>query len=117
LRIDPFERDLASGLQRQAEERRAPRGLRLELSRARVDEHFLAARAEVFGLLPALAHVRQQPGQQRAVDRIVVRRLLVELQRELALEHFHDLPVDVVPLAHADVRQEVVAAPAAQPRA
>ncbi len=52
-----------------------PRRPRLELAGAGMDMQLVAARAEVLALLLALRHVRQQPGQQRAVDGLVRRRL------------------------------------------
>ena len=46
---------------------------RLELARARMDGELGAIGAEVLALLLALRHLRQQPREQRAVDRRVAR--------------------------------------------
>ena len=69
---------------------------------------------EVFALLLALRHLRQQPGQQCPVQRIVLRGLRIHFQRELALHHFHHLRVHVVPFGEPQVREEVLLAPGPQ---
>jgi hypothetical protein len=74
---------------------------RLELARSRVDENPGAIGAEVFTLLLAQRHLRQQTREQRAVDGRVLGRLAVRLERELALHHLHDLAVHVVPFGEA----------------
>ena len=56
-----------------------PGRLGLELARARVDRNLRAARAQVLAFF-LLAHLRQQAGQQRAMDGLVGRRLRVERQ-------------------------------------
>jgi hypothetical protein len=90
---------------------------RLVLSGAGMDRELRAVRAQVLGLLLALRDLRQQAREQRAVDRGVLGGLRVQLERELALHHFHDLAVDVRPLDQPQVREEVLLAPATQFRA
>ncbi|MQM36936.1 hypothetical protein KBTX_00925 [wastewater metagenome] len=80
---------------------------------AREDRQRQAARAGIAAVLPAQGHIGHQPGEQGLVQGLVVRRLLV-LAPAAALEQVPQLAVDVPPLAHAQVREEVLAAPGAQ---
>ena len=91
-----------------------PRGPRLELARTRVDEELRAVGAEILALLATVRDLRQEPGEQRAVDRRVLSRLRIELQRELALHHLHHLAMHVVPFGEPQIGEEVLLAPAAQ---
>ena len=70
--------------------------------------------AEVLGLFPALGHLRQQAGQQGAMDGLELGRLAAGLQRQLSLDHFHDLAVHVLPFGQAQVGEKVFLAPGAQ---
>ena len=80
-----------------------------------MDEELGAVGAEILALLLApVRDLRQQAREQRAVDGRVLRRLRVELQRELALHDFHHLAVHVVPFGEPQVGKEVLLAPAAQ---
>src|SRR5262249_61425104 len=72
-----------------------------EAGLARADEH---ARLAV-----PHADAAEQPGQERAVDLLRRRRLRAGHEAHLA-HHADQLIVDVLPLAHALVRQEVLAA-------
>src|SRR6185369_3998960 len=66
-------------------------------------------------LLVAQSHVAQQPGEQRAVDRAIAIGFFRLYRGFRPIERLLELLVHVAPLAHAWVRQEILAAQPLQP--
>jgi hypothetical protein len=91
-----------------------PRRSRLELPRTRVNGQFDAVGTEVFTLLAALGHLRQQTGQQRAMNRRILSRLRIQLELQLTLDDFHHLAVHVMPFREPNVGKIVLLAPSAK---
>src|SRR6266581_3374775 len=87
----------------------------LEQRRAGVDEELDAPRAQVVAaqfaaVLGLQADVAEQAGQQRLVDRLETRRLFVLAPAVLGAQRV-ELAVDVAPLAHLRISEEVLPAP------
>jgi len=91
-----------------------PLRLGFEEERPWMNEQPGPAGADIFGLLLAQADVGEQARQQRPVYFAIFSWRLIQLEPQLALDDLHDLPVDVMPLGHAHIGQEVVAAVLAQ---
>ena len=85
-----------------------------EQPRSREDGEASVARAGKL-LLVGVFHtdMRQQTGQQRGVNFAILRRLAVHRQPEL-FHHLTQLGIDILPLAHAQVVEEIDPALAAE---